>query len=161
MARISPEQAGHPLFPPFLDAIATCELGPALIAASDDGYNVLVGSYPGHVMLFHSYAAHPDVYNAETNSTAAGRYQLLHRYYGYYAKKLGLIDFGPVAQDRIALEQMRERGALGLIRGGHIEEAVLAVNGIWASLPGSPYKQNPKTMEYFMAAFNKAGGNPA
>ena len=35
------------------------ELGRALLAKSDNGYNVLVGSKPAAPILFHSYADHP------------------------------------------------------------------------------------------------------
>ena len=33
----------------FLDMLAWSELGDKIIAQSDNGYNVLVGSLPGHV----------------------------------------------------------------------------------------------------------------
>ena len=40
----------------FLDMIAFSEIGPTLLAASDNGYDVLVGG-----TLFHGYADHPRV----------------------------------------------------------------------------------------------------
>ena len=58
----------------FLDMIAFSEIGPALLAKSDDGYDVLVGSTPDRPLLFTSYAEHPNILNAACNSTAAGRY---------------------------------------------------------------------------------------
>jgi muramidase (phage lysozyme) len=79
MARITPEEAGGKNVVALLDAIKVSELGPRIIAGSDDGYNVLVGSTPTHILTFPSYASHPNILNRETNSTAAGAYQLLHR----------------------------------------------------------------------------------
>ena len=59
------------------------------------------------------YADHPrvlvDLPKLKIQSTAAGRYQLLRRYYDAYKKTLGLKDFSPLSQDLIALQQIRER----------------------------------------------------
>ena len=45
-------------------------------------------------------------------STGAGRYQLLSRWWDAYRKQLGLKDFSPKSQDAVALQQIKERGAL-------------------------------------------------
>ncbi|MGT2429718.1 hypothetical protein ACU4HD_15140 [Cupriavidus basilensis] len=73
---------------PFLDTLAVSELGRALLAKADNGYNVLVGSTPDNPLLFRSYAGRPRKLmqvRQESGriipSTAAGRYQLLAHYY--------------------------------------------------------------------------------
>ena len=45
-------------------------------------------------------------------STGAGRYQLLSRWWDAYRKQLGLKDFSPKSQDAVALQRIKERGAL-------------------------------------------------
>ena len=50
--------------------------------------------------------------NPKLKSTSAGRYQLLSRWWDAYRKQLGLKDFSPKSQDAVALQQIKERGAL-------------------------------------------------
>ena len=54
-------------------------------------------------------------------STGAGRYQLLPAG-GVYRKQLGLKDFSPKSQDAVALQQIKERGALPMIDRGDIRQ---------------------------------------
>jgi muramidase (phage lysozyme) len=122
--------------------LAWSEIGPGLLAHSDDGYNVLVGSTQRTPLLFDSYATHPNVYNRRYNSTAAGRYQILARYWPHYRALLKLPDFGPVSQDLYAIQQLRERKALPLIEAGNVTAAIAKVSNIWASLPGAGYGQH-------------------
>lgn len=149
----------------FLDMLAISELGQKLLIASDNGYNVLVGSTPAMPRLFSSYADHPrqliDLPRLGIKSTAAGRYQLLARYFDAYKKLLRLPDFSPASQDAIALQQIRERGALADIEAGNFADAVAKCRNIWASLPGAGYKQNENTLAYLLAAFTKSGGKIA
>jgi muramidase (phage lysozyme) len=158
MPRITPEQAGGANVCAFLDMLAVSEIGEGLLHHSDDGYDVLVGSTARAPLLFDSYAAHPAVYNRRLNSTAAGRYQLLARYWPAYKAKLGLPDFGPVSQDRIAIQQIKERGALGLVQSGHLTAAIAKVSNIWASLPGAGYGQHENDMASLREAYTKAHG---
>ena len=83
MCRISTADAGGPNVCAFLDTLAVSELGARLLAVSDDGYNVLVGSTWSHPHLFASYADHPRTLvplpNLGIKSSAAGRYQFLER----------------------------------------------------------------------------------
>ncbi|MGQ5524245.1 glycoside hydrolase family 24 protein [Chitinimonas sp. PSY-7] len=164
-ARISPAEAGGKNVIAFLDMIALSELGPALLAASDNGYNVIVGSTPRQPVLFVSYHDHPRKLvkfpKLGISSTAAGRYQLLARYYVVYQKQLGLSDFSPINQDRIAIQQIRERGALHLIQSGQIEAAIQRVRNIWASLPGAGYGQHENSLDRLLVAYTKAGGGLA
>lgn len=159
MPRISSDQAGGVNRCAFLDAIAYSEIGPALLAVSDDGYNVMVGSTSQQPYLFDGYATHPNVYSARFNSTAAGRYQLLYRYWVAYKALLSLADFSPESQDRIALKQIKESNALPLIDAGKFVEAIAAVAHLWASLPGSPYGQHTQSMADLQTAYTNAGGS--
>lgn len=161
MARIDPTLAGGPNVCAFLDMIAWSELGPEVIAQSDAGYNVLVGSYAGHVLTFDSYADHPNVYNTQLDSTAAGAYQELHLYWDHYRAMLQLPDFGPISQDRWAIQLIKECRALPLVINGRIDSAIALTNKIWASLAGSPYGQRVNTVEDLIAAYSKAGGTLA
>ena len=127
----------------------------------DNGYNVLVGGD-----LFFGYADHPRRIvklhrkgNEPLISTAAGRYQLLARYYDAYKKQLKLDDFSPASQDAIALQQIRERNALADVDAGRIAQAIRKCRRVWASLPGAGYAQHENTMDYCLAAYAKAGGS--
>ena len=122
----------------FLDMLAVSEIGPALLAVSDNGYNVIVGSTPAKPDLFASYATHPNklvMIRPGLASTAAGRYQLLARYFFIYQRQLDLPDFSPDSQDAIALQQIRERGALPLIDMGNFALAVARCSNIWRGGP--------------------------
>ena len=79
-------------------------------------------------------------------STAAGRYQLLYRWWVPYKAQLGLSDYSPASQDAVAIQQIKERDALGLITAGSIAGAIAACSNIWASFPGNGYAQGGKTM---------------
>ena len=160
MARISVAAAGGKNRVAFLDAIAVSEIGSSLLAKSDDGYNVLVGSTAPRPLLFSSYESHPNVLNRQIRvpSTAAGRYQILTRWWRIYQAQMKLPDFGPVSQDRYALQQLREHGALPLIDAGRFREAVAKVSNVWASLPGAGYGQHENDIEHLHAAYRAAGG---
>lgn len=161
MPALTPAQAGGQNVCAFLDMLAWSEIGPALLAASDDGYNVLVGSTAAKPLLFTSYATHPNVYNARYDSTAAGRYQLLGRYWPAYRDLLKLPDFGPVSQDRVAIQQIREQHALPDVVTGHLADAIGNVSNIWASLPGNSYHQHQQALAGLTAAYVAAGGTLA
>ena len=142
----------------FLDMIAWSEIGPALLAASDDGYNVCVGSTPAAPILFDSYATHPKRHDAATNSDAAGRYQFMGRYWDAYRQQLGLPDFGHESQDKWAVQLIRECHALDDIEGGRFDVAVGKCRSRWASLPGAGYGQHENQIAALRAAYQAAGG---
>ncbi|MFP4889311.1 glycoside hydrolase [Paraburkholderia sp. EG304] len=158
MARIDAATAGGENRVAFLDMIAVSEIGNQLLPLSDDGYNVLVGSTPSKPLLFSSYADHPNVYNAACNSTAAGRYQILYKWWRLYKAQMFLRDFSPISQDRYALQQLREHGAFPLIDAGQFQQAVAKVANVWASLPGAGYGQHENQMAHLQAAYQAAGG---
>ena len=126
----------------------------------DDGYNVIVGGE-----LFHDYADHPrklvHLPKLNINSTAAGRYQVLARYFDAYKRLLNLPDFSPESQDAIALQQIRECHATGDIVAGRFDAAVGKVAHIWASLPGAGYDQHENALVELRQAYVAAGGKLA
>ncbi|MBS6076096.1 MAG: glycoside hydrolase family 104 protein [Citrobacter freundii] len=120
------------------------------------GYDVIVGG-----SLFTDYSDHPRklvTLNPKLKSTAAGRYQLLSRWWDAYRKHLGLKDFSPASQDAVALQQIKERRALELIDAGDIRQAIDRCSNIWASLPGAGYGQFEHKADNLIAKFKEAGG---
>lgn len=159
MARLNEAQAGGANVLRFLDLIAFSE-GTSPVAGSDDGYNVLYGRG-----LFTGYQDHPrrkltfPIKGRPVTSTAAGRYQLLERYWDDYRASLRLQGgFTPENQDRVALQQIRERRALDDIKAGRIQQAIAKCSSIWASFPGNAYDQNPHQLEKLLAQWRKLGG---
>lgn len=165
MARISAQEAGGKNVLAFLDMIAVSELGTPLLSSSDDGYNVIVGSTVPKPILFDSYADHPrklvSLPKLGIKSTAAGRYQILARYYDAYRKQLGLSNFGAINQDRIALQLISECRALDDIKRGNIASAIHKCRSRWASLPGAGYGQNEHTINHLLSVFKVSGGDLA
>lgn len=159
MARIDAGTAGGDNRLAFLDMIAVSEIGAPLLAVSDDGYNVLVGATAAKPLLFKSYTDHPNILNAALRSTAAGRYQILNRWWRLYKAQMYLRDFSPISQDRYALQQLKEHGALPLIDAGRFDEAVAKVANVWASLPGAGYGQHENKLEHLRDAYIAAGGS--
>lgn len=143
----------------FLDMIAYSE-GTSLMG--DNGYNVIVGSTPKKPNLFTDYSKHPNILiyikNLKVSSTAAGRYQLLHRYYEPYRKMLHLNDFSPYAQDCIALQQIKECHALKNVDEGRFNLAVVQCKNIWASLPSAPYGQPQRKIGDLRKVYVASGG---
>ncbi len=142
----------------FLDMIAFSEIGPELLAISDDGYNVIVGSTPQSPILFTDYSAHPRLHQPAMNSDAAGRYQFMGRYWLPYKQQLGLPDFGHESQDKWAIQLIKECRALDLIEQGRFDEAVRACRSRWASLPGAGYGQHENKIAALRTAYEDAGG---
>ncbi|MDH1442075.1 glycoside hydrolase family 104 protein [Pseudomonas sp. GD03721] len=158
MARITADQAGGQNVLAFLDMLAWSEgTDHPRQRTLDQGYDVIVGGE-----LFKGYADHPrrlvPLPRLGIKSTAAGRYQLLSRYFDAYKKQLGLPDFSPSSQDKIALQQIRERRALPDIQAGRIPEAIEKCRNIWASLPGAGYGQHEHKLESLIAHYLAAGG---
>jgi len=142
----------------FLDMIAYSEIGAALLAVSDNGYNVCVGSTPQRPILFGDYSKHPKLYNKATNSDAAGRYQFMGRYWSYYQNFLQLPDFGHESQDKWAIQLIRECKAIDDIEAGRFADAVHKCRSRWASFPGAGYGQHEQKMDSLVQAYKKSGG---
>ena len=143
----------------FLDMLAVSE---GTKGKGEDGYNVLYGGG-----LFSGYADHPrkkltfKIKGNNVTSTAAGRYQVLARFYDAYKESLKLPDFSPASQDAIALQMVREQKALADVDAGRLESAIAKCANIWASLPGAGYNQHEQRFEVLRAAFIAAGGKLA
>ena len=119
------------------------------------GYDVIVG---GELT---DYSDHPRklvTLNLKLKSTGAGRYQLFSCWWDAYRKQLGLKDFSPKSQDAVALQQIKERGALPMIDRGDIRQAIDRCSNIWASLPGAGYGQFEHKADSLIAKFKEAGG---
>ena len=59
----------------------------------------------------------------------------------------------------MALQQIKERGALPMIDRGDIRQAIDRCSNIWASLPGAGYGQfEHKGIIGLIAKFKEAGG---
>jgi muramidase (phage lysozyme) len=158
MPRLSAAQAGGQNLLAFLDMLAWSEgTDHPRQRTLDQGYDVIVGG-----SLFAGYADHPRKLIAlpklGIKSTAAGRYQLLSRYYDAYKRQLGLADFSPLSQDKIAIQQIRERRALPDIQAGRIAQAIAKCRNIWASLPGAGYGQHEHKLDDLLAHYVAAGG---
>jgi len=120
-----------------------------------------VGSTPQRPHLFPSYADHPRLkvqLRPDLFSTAAGRYQILERYFDAYKAQLRLQDFSPTSQDAIAVQMIREQRALADIEAGRFDAAVEKCSNIWASLPGNLYGQHQNALADLRTAFVDAGG---
>jgi muramidase (phage lysozyme) len=142
----------------FLDTIAYSEgTDKPGQPTKDRGYDVLVGGG-----LFTGYADHPrkliDLPRLGIKSTAAGRYQILARYYDVYKTQLGLPDFSPASQDKIAVQLIRECKALDDIDTGRIADALRKCRSRWASLPGAGYGQHEHKVDTLIAVFKRRGG---
>jgi muramidase (phage lysozyme) len=123
-------------------------------AAEGAGYNTIVGGGS-----FSSYDKHPGTVGLVTKdgpSTAAGRYQITKTTYDDVAPKLGITDFSPASQDRIAIYLLNRNRSLEDVQAGNFEAAIAKNGGTWASLPSSPYNQPKRSMEFVNSYF---GGN--
>lgn len=141
----------------FLNMLAFSEGTANSPTTRDRGYDQIVGR-----TRFASYTDHPRVRvwlpKLNVYSTAAGRYQLLSRYFDAYSKQLALTGFSPEVQDAIALQQIKERGALPDIDAGRLDVAVAKCRNIWASLPGAGYGQYEHSFASLQTEFIRVGG---
>lgn len=159
MTRLSPAAAGGANVCAFLDLIAWAEgTDNGIQPTRDDGYDVIVGG-----TLFEGYADHPRrsvrLPALGISSTAAGRYQILARYWDHYRASLNLRGgFIPENQDRVALQLIRECRALDDIKAGRIEQAIHKCRSRWASLPGAGYGQHEHKVGPLLVAYSSAGG---
>jgi muramidase (phage lysozyme) len=151
----------------WFDVIAWSEGTSRSPATKCKGYDVIVTGIDGQPEAFTDFSKHPfesgrapKVINSRgLASTASGRYQILLRFWLYYAKELHLPDFSPTSQDRCVIQQLQEHNALGLVDAGHFDEAITAVSGLWASLPGKAYVgQGQHEIAALRSIYQAAGG---
>lgn len=122
-------------------------------AAEGADYGTIVGGGQ-----FDDFSRHPGVVGvrtAEGPSTAAGKYQITKTTYSDFAPKIGVSDFSPESQDRLALAIIEREGALGDVLAGDFDAAIKKLGNRWASLPSSPYSQ-PKRDQAFVDRFVSA-----
>lgn len=143
----------------------------------NDGYDVIVTSTVAKPVLFTDFSKHPRremaVLDAHgkliCHSDAAGRHQLMGRYYEPYrdlchtypacgqpadlTRKPG---FYPPCQRCYALQQIKECHALPDIEAALIAQAINKCAHIWASFPGNKYGQGGRKMGNLLAAFGTA-----
>lgn len=160
MTVITAEQAGGANVCAFLDMLAFSEIGPEMLndPASDSGYRLLVGSLPGQLKTFDSYADHPrtlvSLPRYGIKSSAAGRYQFLSRTWDAIVRIYGFKGrFIPEAQDLAAIKLLQECGAYPLIQQGKIAEAIKLAAPIWASLPGAGYGQREHRLTKLLSIY--------
>jgi muramidase (phage lysozyme) len=149
----------------FLDLIAFSEGTSTSPITKNDGYDVIVTGVDGPA-VFRDYSDHPFAMGGvmivrespRLVSSAAGRYQILVRYWRAYKAQLNLPDFSPNSQDAVALQQMKERGAPDKIEAGDIAGAIEACANIWASFPGNDYGQGGHSLTTLEAKYQELVG---
>lgn len=149
MAGISKEEYA------LLDAIARSE--------SAGAWNVIYGG-----STFNDYSAHPREFvtiksgpNKGKKSSAAGKYQITSTTYDRVAPKLGITDFSPASQQKIALYLAREKYGPNLaadLKAGKVAQVGRALKGVWTSLPGG-IEQGTNDAK-FTKAYTKAYSAP-
>ena len=116
------------------------------------GYDVIVGGE-----LFTDYSDHPRKL-VTLNKTQINRRRTL-------PASFPLVGCLPQAawperlsesQDAVALQQIKERGALPMIDRGDIRQAIDRCSNIWASLPGAGYGQFEHKADSLIAKFKEA-----
>jgi muramidase (phage lysozyme) len=115
-------------------------------AEGSPDYNTIVGGGK-----FYDYSKHPDTVGATTKSgpsKAAGKWQITKETYNDIAPKLGITDFSPESQKKIALKLIQDKGALEDIQKGDYQTANAKLGSVWASLPSSPYPQPKRSPEW-------------
>ena len=139
----------------FLDMLAWSEGTDNGRRNRNHGYDVIVGGE-----LFTDYSDHPRKLVTLNPKLKINRRRTLPASFPLwdaYRKQLGLKDFSPKSQDAVALQQIKERGALPMIDRGDIRQAIDRCN-IWASLPGAGYGQFEHKADSLIAKFKEAGG---
>ena len=146
----------------FLDLIAYSEGTSTSQVTKNDGYDVIVSGTAGP-SVFTDYAKHPFEDGGSVlvrrepplYSSAAGRYQLLARYWRAYKVQLKLLDYSPPNQDAVAIQQIKERHALSLIEAGNVAGAITACATVWASFPGNSYGQGGHALPDLVAKYHE------
>ena len=100
------------------------------------GYDVIVGGE-----LFTDYSDHPRKLVTLNPETQINRRRTLPALSCWWdaCQQLGLKKTSLRKSDAVALQQIKERGALPMIDRGDIRQAIDRCSNIWASLPGAGY----------------------
>lgn len=110
-------------------------------------YNIMFGGG-----TFSDLSKHPDqvVRSSRNASAAAGAFQFMPGTWAAVSKKIGARDFGPEAQNRAALELIRQRG-VDPTRDPITPQTVAKLAPEWASLPtakGTSYYPNQSVKRF-------------
>jgi muramidase (phage lysozyme) len=89
---------------------------------------------------------------------ACGAYQFLGTTWGGLCRQYEFPDFSPESQDLGAIALIKERGALGDVIAGRIEQAIAKLRPVWTSLPGASESSASWTMSKALAVYTGAGG---
>ena len=120
------------------------------------GYDVIVGGE-----LFTDYSDHPRklvTLNSKLKSTAPDATSFFPVGGMPTASSLAW-KTSPKSQDAVALQQIKERGALPMIDRGDIRQAIDRCSNIWASLPGAGYGQFEHKADSLIAKIQRSGRN--
>ena len=120
------------------------------------GYDVIVGGE-----LFTDYSDHPRklvTLNPKLKSTERRTLPASFPLVGCLPQAAWPERLLSKSQDAVALQQIKERGALPMIDRGDIRQAIDRCSNIWASLPGAGYGQFEHKADSLIAKFKEAGG---
>lgn len=107
-------------------------------------------------VLFDSFEKHPCVLIRETNSSAAGAYQIVCSTWKSLQALLKLKDFSPPSQDAAAIQLLKWRRAYDDVIAGRFEAAIKKCRNEWTSLPGAT--QQKKTLAQAQGIYTSKGG---
>lgn len=127
-------------------------------------YRMRWGGLGKPVAYFDDFTRHPRIFESTTGgrqSSAAGAYQIVATTYDSIAPTLGITDFSPESQDKLAIALIDRRGALDDIMAGRIRTAIADLRAEWTSLPGAAENNGRYTMERALAVYAKYGGRLA
>lgn len=130
----------------FLDMISYAEGAPR--------YNILFGGGS-----FSSYRDHPR--QVIQGSSASGRYQILRATYDDARSAIGVTDFTPQSQDRIAVWLINRDNALDEIRSGNINAAIELTDETWTSFQVKPRADLIRYWRERVAYYQRGGQSQA
>ena len=139
----------------FLDMLAWFA---ELITTSETRNQAVMTSLQAESYLLITWSPSQTCHKLQNSNRYAGRYQLLSRWWMSTASSLAWKDFSPKSQDAVALQQIKERGALPMIDRGDIRQAIDRCSNIWASLLGAGYGQFEHKYTAWLQKFKEAGG---
>lgn len=94
-------------------------------------------------------------------SSAAGAFQFLNSTYdGLRKQGYEVNDFQPRTQRLAAIALLKQNGALPYILNGDFSTAIKKSAGTWASLPGSPYAQKTRDVNFVQRSLQKHLNDP-
>lgn len=146
---------GTPAERAFLDAIAAGETTSG--SQNNYGYSMGFGGRNIPSLAAHPYkprqfstTMHSDKFGGASPTSAAGRYQFQRGTWDSAARAVGVKDFSPASQDKVALYLARQRGAGALIDRGDIKGALSlpSIGQEWASTKNILSKLNAGKIQF-------------